>query len=401
MRKLTQAEITSLLRAGNPGTYNISDYLYLRIQRSGEGTSASYVFRWQAHGAARWRSIGPVRKTSLAQARELSARWQADIFAGRQPGDKPVEKVTFADLLAEALPGMTRKLTLASGQDFKRSLEAASSYFSKKPVQLITVADVASYLKPHWGKRSADKWRARIKRVFDAAVADGIISVNPAMLPPIKSKLGDPNRETENYLALPLDSVPQLFKRLEHYDHGRRGSRQAALALQLIILMACRASEILKSDWREFDLKKELFTLPASRCKSRREHVVPLTWPVLSILEELGPRASGRLFNLNDHACLFLLRELEPGQHGQGHTGYTVHGFRSCFGDYCDSIGVSSYIIECCLNHVAPTRTMQAYKRSQQLYLRLDALWKWSCFVTGKDWKAEQMKGELALAACQ
>jgi integrase len=325
----------------------------------------------------------PLTPDKLARVR--CCAWQADIFAGREPGDKPASKVTFEDLLAEALPAMTRRLVLGSAKDFARSLKAACKHFGQKSVQLITVADVAGYLKPHWGRRSADKWRARIKRVFDVAIADGIIKLNPAMLAPIKSKLGDPNRETVNHLALPLERVPGLYMRLEAIDSD------ASRALRLIILTASRAAEIVRSEWKEFDTTSAvpLFTLPAKRCKSRREHVVPLTYPAVEILEQ--QRCHGvSVFKLADHACLFLLRELETD------APYTVHSFRACFSDCCDSAGVSSYITECCLNHVPPTRTMAAYKRSQQLDLRLDALWKWSCFVTGVDWREEVVKGSLA-----
>ncbi|WP_369857845.1 tyrosine-type recombinase/integrase [Candidatus Thalassolituus haligoni] len=56
------------------------------------------------------------------------------------------------------------------------------------------------------------------------------------------------------------------------------------MALRFLILTATRTSEVLKAEWTEIDLKTAIWTIPAERMKSRREHRVPLTKESIIIL---------------------------------------------------------------------------------------------------------------------
>jgi integrase len=60
-------------------------------------------------------------------------------------------------------------------------------------------------------------------------------------------------------------------------------------ALKLMALLFPRPGELRLAEWKEFDLDKDLWTIPASRTKMRREHRVPLPRQALTILRELHP----------------------------------------------------------------------------------------------------------------
>jgi integrase len=49
-------------------------------------------------------------------------------------------------------------------------------------------------------------------------------------------------------------------------------------------LTATRTSEVLHARWDEIDLDQATWTIPASRMKANREHVVPLSQSALNIL---------------------------------------------------------------------------------------------------------------------
>ncbi|MCO5129061.1 MAG: site-specific integrase [Xanthobacteraceae bacterium] len=70
---------------------------------------------------------------------------------------------------------------------------------------------------------------------------------------------------------------------------------------RLLILTGQRKSEVAKARWREFDLHKRLWTIPAERMKSDRAHVVPLTDEMVALLQAL-PRSTSKR---SDHDCLF------------------------------------------------------------------------------------------------
>ncbi|MGZ5916642.1 MAG: tyrosine-type recombinase/integrase [Methyloceanibacter sp.] len=58
--------------------------------------------------------------------------------------------------------------------------------------------------------------------------------------------------------------------------------------LRLLLLTACRLSEIAGAKWsEELNADRTTLTIPASRCKTGGEHTVPLTADVRTVLNEL------------------------------------------------------------------------------------------------------------------
>ena len=60
--------------------------------------------------------------------------------------------------------------------------------------------------------------------------------------------------------------------------------RVSALALRLLILTATRTSEVLQAKWSEIDIENAVWTIPAARMKTKREHRVPLSDAILADL---------------------------------------------------------------------------------------------------------------------
>jgi integrase len=50
-----------------------------------------------------------------------------------------------------------------------------------------------------------------------------------------------------------------------------------------------RPGELRSAEWKEFNLEKRLWTVPAEKTKMRRQHRVPLTDQVVHLLGELQP----------------------------------------------------------------------------------------------------------------
>lgn len=108
----------------------------------------------------------------------------------------------------------------------------------------------------------------------------------------------------------------------------------AARALQLIILSACRSTEVVHARWGGIDWPNQVWTIPAADMKSARDHSVPVV-PAMAVLlgglrglslEWVIPR--GRL----DHPIpsvrlISLLRSV-------GCHGITPYVFRRCFYDW-------------------------------------------------------------------
>ena len=56
------------------------------------------------------------------------------------------------------------------------------------------------------------------------------------------------------------------------------------LALEFLILSACRTTEVLEANWREIDIEKRLWIVPAERMKAGMAHEVPLRLSRQSLL---------------------------------------------------------------------------------------------------------------------
>ena len=71
---------------------------------------------------------------------------------------------------------------------------------------------------------------------------------------------------------------------------------------RLLLLTGARLNELAGARWREFDLERKTWTIPAERFKSDAEHMVPLTNDALAVLATL-PRFARAT------SCLGLVRQ--------------------------------------------------------------------------------------------
>ncbi len=73
--------------------------------------------------------------------------------------------------------------------------------------------------------------------------------------------------------------------------------QNAADALRLLMLTGSRASEVMKSEWKHFDLNRGVWTKPSHHTKQKKTEHVPLSKPALELLLRMKPKnATGPLF---------------------------------------------------------------------------------------------------------
>ena len=158
-------------------------------------------------------------------------------------------------------------------------------------VDAITVADVVDVLAPIWTStpETARRVAARVKLVMDMAIGLGWrTAANPAALAVLKHQPRLPKRRVvvEHHAALPYGAMPAFMVAL------RARGGMAARAVELIVLTAARSMEGRGATWGEIDLAGKVWTIPASRMKGDREHVVPLSDAAMALLDELKARPS-------------------------------------------------------------------------------------------------------------
>jgi len=174
---------------------------------------------------------------------------------------------------------------------------------------------------------------------------------------------------------MPYRDIPGFMQELRARDG------LSARALEFTILTAARTSEATGACWPEFDLSEKVWTVPADRMKSGRQHRVPLSDRSIGVLRVL-PRIVHTEFifpgvrhhhSISNAAMHELLKGMQPG--------LTVHGFRSSFRDWAaEQTSHPREIAEAALAHVLNNKAEAAYWRSDALEKRRALMCDWATF---------------------
>ena len=295
---------------------------------------------------------------SLAAARALRDRHHAALLAGSDPKAtrKADEVPTFGQVADQwfALQRGAWKSDIHAKQVL-RSLEVEAEALRGLPVDQITKThcqDVVQVLCVKGNFESAQRLRNRIELVLTFAQARGHISedkANPARKEAVNPALAkQPKAEDKHHAAMAADAVPEFLGRVR-----AAGGRYAA-ALELIILTGVRAGEALGAKRGEFDLEKRVWTIPASRMKANKTHVVPMSDRVVELVRAAMDDQEGDvLFSvlrgkhrgepIMSQALWWFARTLDKVA--------TVHGFRSTLRSWSSKQGHNRVASELILAH--------------------------------------------------
>ena len=381
LNRLTDGKVSSRVRQTEedkglkPGRHADGGGLYLVVEKSG---AKRWSFLYRQNGRLREMGLGGLVNVPLADARGKAAEARRILGDRANRGDPIAEfkRVSgtvptfgdFADKFIHAKgPGWRNEKHRAQ---WKMTLTEYAAPLRRKLVNEITTEDVLSVLKTLWADKpeTAARLRGRIERVLDAARAAGHrAGENPARwrghLDHLLSKRQKLTRG--HHAAMTYVDVPAFLARL------RERPAVAALALEFLILTAARTGEVLGAKWGEIDIEARLWTVPAERMKSNREHRVPLTersFDILAGAKKLetddyvfpGQRRGRPLSNMSME---MLLRRMG--------VDVTVHGFRSAFRDWCgDKTTFPREVAEAALAHKISDETEAAYRRSDALEKR-------------------------------
>ena len=233
-------------------------------------------------------------------------------------------------------------------------------------VDAVKSGDIMRALGPIWLEKpeTARRVLQRISSVLLWAKGKGFRTDNPTdEVAAARKALPKQKDKPEHHTALPYADVPTFITKLRDY---KGATEQIKLALEFLILTATRTSEVLRAQWNEVNLDKGLWTIPASRMKAGREHVVPLSARCIEILEEARKLSDGKSYifpgtvtgkPLTNMVFLMMLRRMGED--------ITAHGFRSSFRVWAAE--KSSYpreVAEAALAHVLKDATEASYQRS-------------------------------------
>lgn len=385
-------------RTTEKGRYGDGEVRGLYLQVSANGAK-SWLLRYQLYHVTRWMGLGGM-EFSLKEARERAKAARQKLADGIDPIDArraerdkakaaKAKALTFREAAQQYFEQHQAEWSNKKHRDqFLSSLTTyAYPIIGNLDVATVGTPEVLKVLEQKvpdgvfWQVRTttANRVRNRIELVLDwAAVRDhrpqGV--PNPARWRGHLSEvLAEPSKiaRVDHHRAVPYREVPTLMAQLA----TREGV--GVKALQFAVMTAARTGEVLGATWSEIDFEQAMWTVPAERMKSRREHRVPLAARAVELLRGLrtedstpylfvGPRTGAQL---SETALGEALRRAGRSE--------TVHGLRSSFSDWAhESTAHSNHEIELSLAHTIGSGQEKAYRRGDMLDKRRRLMEAWA-----------------------
>ncbi|MBO1326894.1 integrase arm-type DNA-binding domain-containing protein [Acetobacter suratthaniensis] len=361
-----------------------------------QGGAKSWYFRFTSPvtGKRREMGIGSVANITLADARRRATEARHQMADGLDPiderrrqkaQDRKETGITFAEVAQRYIKEMTpgwrdpRAATIWTSS-LKR---LAFPIVGANPVAEVETKDVLSILRPIWQTttETADRLRGRIERILDYARTHGWRDgENPARWRGhLANILPKPSAVTKvrHHAAVPRQDIARVMARLVESEG------MAAKAVRFTCLTAVRSGEVRHAIWLEIDMTAQIWTIPAERMKTGKEHRVPLSEGAMAILHEVLPlrdrRAGDLVFPGAKRGRPLSDVALSKALHlAAGTKEVTVHGLRSTFRDWAaEETDYPREVAEMALAHAISDKVEAAYRRGDLFDKRREMMAEW------------------------
>ncbi len=155
---------------------------------------------------------------------------------------------------------------------------------------------------------------------------------------------------------------------------------------KLLLLSGCRLNEIARLEWSE--VGDDAITLPGSRTKNGKPHIVPLSGLARSILDRV-PRIAGCMYVFSTNGRRppsgSSRAKLKLDDHMQPTSPWRLHDLRRTAVTGMAEIGILPHVVEAVVNHVSGSKGGIAgvYNRHNYPAEKRDALERWALHVAG------------------
>ena len=363
------------LRAAKPRErpYKLSDFDGLTLIVTPKG-GKWWRFRYRFAGNEKMLSFGTYPEVSLRDARDQRDAARKLIAAGTDPSTRRKQDQreqqaamgnTFAALSNEWYshkhptwaPSTRDKIRFYLDRDLIPLMR-------ERPVAEVTrpeLVDILRLIEKRKAFNIAKKARGWLNQMFRFALAKGVIDRNPATDLDVVAASAP---QTQPHASLPLEQLPAFLRALDGY----RGSPLTYYSIRLLLLTGVRPGELRHAPWSEFDLDRQLWSIPAERMKMRRSHLVPLPTQAVQMLRELNTITSysGLLFPSRDDRYKPMSENTVNGAFRRlGYKGkQTGHGFRHLISTALNEKGYNRDWIERQLAHGDENEIRDVYNQA-------------------------------------
>ena len=245
---------------------------------------------------------------------------------------------------------------------------------AKLPIDSINEQYLFAVIKKIYDKGakvSAHRTRSIAAQIFSYARSTHRATGNPARDMSDNTYFKKP--VVKHFDALSKEDVPRLMEALNKTGKAQRLDIKTVCAIKLSLYTGLRDNSIRGARWSEIDFTSCIWTVPASRMKSRKEFKLPLPLQAIAVLQVLKPLtytgSNSFIFPSASKYGHLAENTLRLALHRLGFK-VTVHGMRSLITNVLNEHGFNRDAIERQLDHQEPSQVRAAYLRSDFMDIR-------------------------------
>jgi integrase len=368
--------------------YKLTDGGGLFIEVSAAGLK-TWRYQYRFGGVRREVTIGKFPEVGVADARDRHFELRSLLERGIDPLDSRRQKLSEQkerategksagnDFEAFSKRWVRERLTTKS-ETYRKQVESRLERFiwpaiGTRALNAVRPADVLEIIEARRDTpKTAEGVRAIIQQIYNYAIQKLLVEVNPAL--PLRGVIEVPPAEHHRHLSEP--ELGAFWRSVE-----RQGAHFATIAsTKLLMYSMCRKSEVLRARWREFDLEKGQWDLPAERMKMKQPHRVYLSRQaveLLTLLKALGSEPQAYVFPsilrssvpLGEATLNHFFKRLDFGV-----SDFSPHGTRGTAATLLREHGFSRDVVELLLAHAERNKVTAAYHHHEMAEERRRAL---------------------------
>lgn len=389
-KSLTAVSVKRAKPKDKPYKLSDRDGLYLYMKPNG---SRLWRMNYRFHGAQKTISFGRWPEVTLADAREKTLQARRRLADGIDPCEqKKLDRIAASIAQANTFKAISdewlEKVSLEERapmtiRKYEWQLGLVMPSLGRRPLSQISAHEILLALKRIERTKkyyTACSVRATCSQVFRYAIATARAERDVCV--DLRGALVTPKVVHRAAITTPRE-VGALMRSLEDYD----GHPIIRVALRLLPHVFVRPGELRHAEWKEFDLEREVWTIPDHKMKMGRPHAVPLSRQAIAIIRELehDEALSPYLFHslraadrpMSDNTINAALRRL-----GYASDEMTAHGFRAMAATLLNEMGIwNPDAIERQLAHAETNSVRRAYTRGQYWSERVRMMQHWSDYL--------------------
>ena len=324
-------------------------------------------------------TIGPYGRVTLHQARIAAQKVFAAKLEGRDPAAEKREAnrrvvADRVDDLLEAFIVQRLSQNRSAGEISRLLRREMGKLWGSRSIHEISkrdVIDVVSAIEQRGAPAAANKALKSIKTFLNWCVGRAVLDRSPAEGVPL------PTKEVSRDRVLEDDELGRIILAARQIGESYGG------IVELLALTGQRREEVAQMRWEELDLAQRVWTIPKSRTKNAKAHIVHLSNQSLTVLKHPN----------NGGPYVFSVLGTKPFQEfskAKGEldrlsevTEWRLHDLRRTCVSGMARLGITPHVADKILNHQSGTISgvARVYQRHEFLIDRQAALDLWGAHI--------------------